>query len=102
MLTDKQRRYSHARNDFKRFHVDKAQELIDAADAVFEAAEIKVKLTEQTMEELRPIWAQGFSSDSAAAQANGSALAEIWAELGVQNQTDAMFALGELRERAGD
>jgi hypothetical protein len=51
---------------------------------------------------LRPVWAQGFTSDSQAAQANGNALSELWAELGVQNQTDAMQALYDLQERAGD
>jgi ribulose bisphosphate carboxylase small subunit len=101
-MSDQQRRYMHARNDFKRFHVDKAQELIDAADAVFDAAEIRVKQTEQVMEQLRPVWAHGWSSDSEAAQASANALSEIWAELGVKNQTEAMETLRDLRERASD
>jgi hypothetical protein len=95
-MTNEQRRYAHARNDFKRFHVDKAQELIDAADGVFEAATLKVKETEQMMEELRPVWAQGFSSDSEAAQANGSALAQLWGMLGAVNQTEAVVSLETL------
>jgi hypothetical protein len=60
MMTDEQRRYMHARNDFKSFHVDKAQELLASTDAVFEAAELKIKLTEQTMEELRPVMGARF------------------------------------------
>lgn len=98
-MTDKQRRYSHARNDFKRFHVDKAIELINAADAIMEAAEIKVKQTQQVMDELRPVWAQGWSTDSEAAQASGNALAELWALLQVDNQTDAVARLSEWAKR---
>ena len=48
------------------------------------------------LETLRPLWAQGYSSDSVAAQASSNALAEIWEILGVNNQTDAMEKLREL------
>jgi hypothetical protein len=42
---------------------------------------------------MRPVWAQGFTSDSEAAQASSTALAEIWAILEVTNQTDAVARL---------
>lgn len=49
------------------------------------------------LESLRPMWAQGWSSDSAAAQASSAALAEIWELLGVMNQTDAMEQIRKLK-----
>lgn len=101
MMTDAQRRYSHARRDFKAFHVDKAQELLAAVDAVYDEAERKVKEIQQTMEALRPVWAQGFSSDSQAAQAHGAALAQLWGILGVDNQTAAVERLNMFRLAAG-
>jgi len=45
------------------------------------------------LEALRPVWAQGWTNDSEAAQAASAALAQIWKALGVSNQTDAMIAL---------
>ena len=45
--------------------------------------------------ELRPRWAQGYSSDSVAAQCSQAALSEIFKKLGVTNQTEAMQALEE-------
>lgn len=44
---------------------------------------------EETLETLRPVWAQGHTSDSMAAQANGTALASLWRLLGVTDQTAA-------------
>lgn len=97
-MTEEQRRYSHARRAFKSAHVDKAQELIDAADAVFEAATIKVKQVEETMEQLRPVWAHGWTSDSVAAQSAANALSDLWASLDVKDQTAAVLKLGAWRE----
>lgn len=48
------------------------------------------------LEQLRPLWAQGYSSDSIAAQASGNALSDIWSSLGVNNQTDAMERLHKM------
>jgi len=48
------------------------------------------------LESLRPVWAQGYSSDSEAAQASAAALSEIWERLGVHNQTAAMQRLNDL------
>ena len=49
------------------------------------------------LEKLRPLWAQGYSSDSIAAQSKANALSSIWSYLGVQNQTACMAALKELK-----
>lgn len=48
------------------------------------------------LESLRPHWAQGFSSDGVAAQAQTAALSSIWEALGVSNQTEAMQRIREL------
>ena len=50
----------------------------------------------EALEALRPHWAQGYSSDSVAAQAAVSALSELWRLLCVDNQTTAMGRLREL------
>ena len=49
------------------------------------------------LEVLRPVWAQGWTSDGEAAQASSAALSEIWEFLEVANQTDAMEALKKLK-----
>ena len=61
----------------------------------------RAALAERTLQVLRPVWAQGWTSDGVAAQASANALSELWAELGVQNQTDALSAMRELQERNG-
>lgn len=48
---------------------------------------------ERTLEILRPAWAQGWTSDSVAAQASATALGEIWNLIGVKDQTAAMARL---------
>jgi hypothetical protein len=59
-----------------------------------EIAELKEKIA--ALEKLRPVWAQGHTSDSVAAQVSSGALASIWSVLGVSNQTDCMAALKRL------
>jgi hypothetical protein len=49
-----------------------------------------------TLELLRPHWAQGYSSDSVAAQASTAALVAFWEILGVSDQTSAINALKAL------
>ncbi len=61
---------------------------------LWEAMSLHQKL--EDMERLRPLWAQGYSSDSVAAQATSAALTQIWGVLGVSNQTQAMERLREL------
>ena len=50
------------------------------------------------LEEMRPFWAKGYSSDSMAAQSATGALSSIWSYLGVQDQTACMDALEELKK----
>jgi hypothetical protein len=47
----------------------------------------------ESMETLRPVWAQGWSNDSMAAQASASALAQLWHMLSASNQTEAVVKL---------
>ncbi|RVN04066.1 hypothetical protein [Sinorhizobium meliloti] len=54
------------------------------------------KQTIKTLEQLRPHWAQGYTSDSMAAQAQTSALAGLWDLLGASNQTEAVSRVKEL------
>ncbi len=42
------------------------------------------------LEALRPLWAQGYSSDSIAAQSLGNVVADYWGILGVDNHTAGM------------
>ena len=52
--------------------------------------------TVNALESLRPHWAQGYSSDSIAAQASTEALVGIWKILGVNDQTSAVVTLKAL------
>lgn len=70
-----------------------------AADRI-EELEAKLARSErhnEALEELRPVWAQGWTGDSQAAQVSSSALAQLWEMLGASNQTQAVEALAELR-----
>lgn len=53
----------------------------------------------KALESLRPHWAQGYSSDSMAAQSKTAALSDIWEALGASNQTEAMGRLRKLAAR---
>lgn len=48
---------------------------------------------------MRPHWAQGYSSDSHAAQVTCAALSEVWDMLGVKNQTECMAKLNAFFSR---
>jgi len=62
-----------------------------------EAAEItKLERRISALEQLRPVWAKGYSSDGEAAQITSSALSQLWEMLGVSNQTDAVKKLKSL------
>jgi hypothetical protein len=62
----------------------------------YENQQLTTKLA--ALEELRPQWAQGFSSDSQAAQTTSAALYALWAKLRVSEQTSAMRVLNILIE----
>ena len=71
---------------------DEAADLITA----FLAQNAALRGRVEAMEHLRPIWAHGWTDDSAAAQASGSALAQLWQMLGASNQTEAVTKLRAL------
>lgn len=48
-------------------------------------------------EKMRPLWAQGYSSDSVAAQSMAGALHQLWEMLGAENQTQAVGLLRQLK-----
>lgn len=95
-MTDEQRRFMHARQRLMETHVNPITELLGACTDLVQKANRERDQAVTTMEVLRPVWAQGFTSDAQAASANGNALAEIWKALGVDNQTAAMARLRKL------
>lgn len=48
------------------------------------------------LEQLRPIWAKGYTDDGLAASSLGNALSQLWKMLGVTDQTAAVQRLREL------
>lgn len=56
----------------------------------------KLEREVKALESLRPAWAQGWSSDSIAAQLASNAMLDMWEALGVSNQTDAMNRINSL------
>ena len=88
------KRYAMARDRLRKT-IDPIEEYISAAEQ--EICELRV--TVKALEELRPMWAQGWTSDSMAAQASSTALSEIWQLLGARDQTDAM---GRIRALIGE
>jgi hypothetical protein len=52
----------------------------------------------EALEKLRPHWANGYTSDSVAAQASTAALSTVWEMLEVRNQTEAVMKLRRLHE----
>ena len=90
------RRLSKAQQALDESFIRPIQELIEASAEVARTAEQRAFRAETLLEVLRPVWAQGHSTDSEAAQAHGNALSEIWQKLGVTDQTAAMARLREL------
>ena len=96
MMTEAQRRYMKARDRVVATLLDPTRELMEATREMIAEAQREATQAKEALEQLRPVWAQGFTSDSEAAQANGNALAQLWAALGVTDQTAAMKRLREL------
>jgi hypothetical protein len=67
-------------------------ELLEALAAEREA-KLKAEQERDTLEMLRPVWAQGWTTDSIAAQCSSAALTQLWGLLGVVNQTEAATKL---------
>lgn len=45
------------------------------------------------LEEMRPHWAQGYTSDGVAAQTTSAALSQLWKLIGAKDQTEAVQIL---------
>jgi hypothetical protein len=73
----------------------------EAADRIeaLTAEQDRLSSKVDTLELLRPHWAQGYSSDSVAAQASTAALVAFWEILGVSDQTSAINALKALTDQ---
>jgi hypothetical protein len=69
----------------------------DVPDLAAENATLRARV--ESLEALRPHWAQGFSSDGVAAQVQTTALNQLWTLLGVSDQTAAVAALKKLTEK---
>jgi hypothetical protein len=72
-----------------------AQQMRDRIEALT-AERDRLLSTVNALESLRPHWAQGYSSDSMAAQASTEAMVGMWKILGVNDQTSAVVTLKAL------
>ncbi|QIG68862.1 hypothetical protein EVB71_010 [Rhizobium phage RHph_Y55] len=65
-----------------------------------QAQEIDLAEKVKALEQLRPVWAQGYGTAGVAANATSAALGQLWQLLGVNNQTRAIEALNALKVQA--
>ncbi|AGC35688.1 hypothetical protein ACP46_gp03 [Rhizobium phage RHEph06] len=65
-----------------------------------QAKEIDLAEKVKALEQLRPVWAQGYGTAGVAANATSAALGQLWELLGVTNQTRAIEALNALKVQA--
>jgi len=96
MYSQKVKDFAMAKKAVEQTLVDPITRLLETTTAVVAEARLERDDAKRVMEQLRPVWAQGYTSDSEAAQASSNALSEIWAILGVDNQTAAMQRLRDL------
>lgn len=80
-------------------HRDKEPRLLTPLEAELISASEYDAARLATLEAMRPHWAQGYTSDSTAAQASTAALSQLWGLLGVTSQTEAVAALKTLLEK---
>ncbi|TIL38566.1 hypothetical protein [Mesorhizobium sp.] len=78
------------------FYTEDHFEEMDAEIIRLKSALHHAEQSVESLERLRPHWAQGYSSDSMAAQATTTALSSVWTLLGVNNQTAAMARIRDL------
>jgi hypothetical protein len=76
--------------------------MIDAAGAVITNAHAERDKAVTMLEVLRPVWAQGYTSDSVAAQTTATAISQIWRALEVEDQSAAMVKLRALLDQSGE
>lgn len=94
MSTHQNQHFYEMRRQFKAAHLDPAVELMQAATAAVEEAERRAKQAETHLEVMTPVWQHGPDFGARLA------LSEIWAILGVKDQTGAMARLRELLAEA--
>ncbi len=73
----------------KKKHYDRMKRERDAARTI--ALDIR-----DGMEALRPVWAEGYTDDSLAAQGLGNVVSDYWTLLGVADHTAGMAKIKEL------
>lgn len=96
MISQAVKRFARAKQHVEQTLVNPVTELLEATTAVVAEARFERDEAKRLLEQMRPVWAQGFSTDSEAAQAATNAMSEMWAILGVDNQTAAMERLRRL------
>lgn len=96
MSAEHRRRYDKAAEAVRKHYFDPLNEFADAAREWVEDAEKRRVAAEVVLEQLRPVWAQGYTSESEAAQASANALSELWQLLHATDQTQAMGNLRRL------
>ena len=89
-------RFAQAQAKVRSGLIDPVQELLDSVSALVAEERLKAEQARDVLENLRPVWAQGWTDDSMAAQSSGNALAELWKLLGVDSQTAAVDRLRTL------
>ena len=99
MISESVKRYARAKERVEERLLNPVTELLEAAAACVAEARLEARETREMLEELRPVWAQGRTSDGEAAQSSANALASLWALLGVTDQTAAVERLKALLER---
>lgn len=78
---------------FFKEHINPYIELMKVAENTVDEALAHAEEAEKCLNELRSVWAQGYTSDSVAASSSANALAELWSILGANNQTEAVGIL---------
>ena len=91
----KRLRNAKVTQDFRHTLEDEAANRIEELEGKI----ARVERANDALEGLRPVWAQGWTNDSMAAQASGNALAQLWKMLGAQDQTQAVATLKALTEQ---
>jgi hypothetical protein len=94
-------KYAQAHEQFEALVLRPAENLLTASAEAVKDANGRATAAHDMLETMRPVWAQGFTSDSMAAQATSAALAQMWKALGVTDQTAAMAAIRKLQGNEG-
>jgi hypothetical protein len=92
-LNQYERRFRTALDIVERGYLDPIAELVAASQATIEEANRRAENVEQTLNASRPVWAEGENYPWMLA------LGDLWALLGVQNQTAAITRIRELQAK---